>query len=135
MYVIPPNREMSLLRGSLQLSLPAKPRGHNMPINTFFYSIARNYNEAAMGIILSGTGTDGSLGLKAIIEAGGTSLVNPAEMEADVGRSLKDIKSSLVGSDLTQEAQAVLDTLESHESEVRTEEGGIYLARIQPYRT
>lgn len=70
-YVMPPNREMSVSLGTLQLSPPAQPRGHNMPINTFFSSMAREYDEAATGIILSGTGTDGTLGLKAILEAGG----------------------------------------------------------------
>lgn len=74
-YVMPPSREMRVSRGRLQLTLPTKPRGHNLPINTFFQSMAGGYDEAATGIILSGTGTDGTLGLKAILEAGGMTLV------------------------------------------------------------
>lgn len=74
-YVMPPNREMTVSCGSLQLTPPLKPRGHNLPINTFFNSMARDADEAATGIILSGTGSDGTLGLKAIMEAGGITLV------------------------------------------------------------
>ena len=74
-YVMPPNSEMTVSRGTLQLTPPLKPRGHNLPINTFFYSLARDGDEAATGIILSGTGSDGTLGLKAIMEAGGITMV------------------------------------------------------------
>lgn len=74
-YVIPPNREMAILNGALQLSVPERPRGQRMPIDTFLRSLAQDQAENAVGIIFSGTGTDGTLGLRAILGGGGISLV------------------------------------------------------------
>jgi two-component system CheB/CheR fusion protein len=74
-YVIPPNREMQIFHGLLQLSMPEVARGHRMPIDTFLRSLAEDQAEYAVGIILSGTGTDGTLGLRAILGAGGVTLV------------------------------------------------------------
>ena len=71
LYIIPPNREMSLLKGNLTLSpRPARPQ-HHLPINQFFISLADQYREKAIGILLSGNPPDGTLGLKAIKAAGG----------------------------------------------------------------
>src|SRR5215216_2110877 len=73
LYVIPPNRSLTLNDGTLTLSTrPIKPYKH-LPINLFFTSIADNYKEKAIGVLLSGNGTDGTLGLKAIKAAGGIS--------------------------------------------------------------
>jgi two-component system CheB/CheR fusion protein len=74
-YVIPPNRDMAIFHGVLQLSVPEKARGLRMPIDAFLRSLAEDQSERAVGIILSGTGTDGTLGLRAILGAGGVSLV------------------------------------------------------------
>ena len=74
-YVIPPNRDMAIFHGVLQLSVPEQPRGQRMPIDAFLRSLAEDQGEQAVGIILSGTGTDGTLGLRAILGAGGVSLV------------------------------------------------------------
>ena len=74
-YVIRPNRDMSIVHGVLQLSVPEQPRGLRMPIDAFLRSLADDRGENAIGIILSGTGTDGTLGLRAILGAGGVSLV------------------------------------------------------------
>ena len=65
-YVIPPNKDMSLLRGVLHLLDPAAPRGLRLPIDFFFRSLADDTEERSIGVILSGMGTDGTLGLKAI---------------------------------------------------------------------
>jgi two-component system, chemotaxis family, CheB/CheR fusion protein len=70
-YVIPPNRDMAIFHGALQLSVPEQPRGHRMPIDSFLRSLAEDQGERAVGVILSGTGTDGTLGLRAILGAGG----------------------------------------------------------------
>lgn len=78
-YVIPPNREMAIFHGVLQLSIPEQPRGHRMPIDHFLRSLAEDQGEHAIGIILSGTGTDGTQGLRAILGAGGISLVQEPE--------------------------------------------------------
>jgi two-component system, chemotaxis family, CheB/CheR fusion protein len=74
-YIIPPNREMAIFHGVLQLTLPEQPRGQRMPIDAFLRSLAEDQQENAIGIILSGTGTDGTLGLRAILGAGGLTLV------------------------------------------------------------
>ncbi|KIL99595.1 Chemotaxis protein methyltransferase CheR [Paramagnetospirillum magnetotacticum MS-1] len=83
-YVIPPNRDMALLRGTLQLSLPEQPRGQRMPIDSFLRSLAEDQAENAVGIILSGTGSDGTLGLRTILGNGGLTLVqDPATAKFD----------------------------------------------------
>ncbi len=74
-YVLPPNRKMAIFHGALQLSTPELPRGQRMVIDSFLRSLAEDQNENAIGIILSGTGTDGTLGLRAIQGAGGITLV------------------------------------------------------------
>jgi two-component system CheB/CheR fusion protein len=61
-YIIPPNRDMEILHGELQLSVPAIPRGQRLPIDSFLRSLAEDQQENAIGIILSGTGSDGTQG-------------------------------------------------------------------------
>ncbi|KAF3997761.1 SAM-dependent methyltransferase [Glaciimonas immobilis] len=73
-YVIPPNRDMTIKAGTLHLSVPKVPRGQRMAIDVFLSSLAKDQGPKAIGIILSGTGTDGTIGLTAILGAGGTSL-------------------------------------------------------------
>jgi two-component system CheB/CheR fusion protein len=65
-YVVPPNQNLSILNGTLQLMELSKPRGANLPIDSFFRALARDQGPNAVGIILSGTGSDGTLGVKAI---------------------------------------------------------------------
>ena len=70
-YIIPPNRDMAFLNGALQLMQPAAPRGQRLPIDFFFRSLAQDQHERAIGIVLSGTGSDGTLGVRAIKDEGG----------------------------------------------------------------
>ena len=65
-HVLPPNTEMVIMHGTLLLKKPKEPRGLRLPIDTFFRSLAEDQRDKAIGIILSGNGTDGTLGLKAI---------------------------------------------------------------------
>jgi len=65
-YVIPPNSDMSILHGVLHLLDPAAPRGLRLPVDFFFRSLADDADERSIGVVLSGMGTDGTLGLKAI---------------------------------------------------------------------
>ena len=65
-YVIPPNKDLTILRGTLHLIDQVQPRGANLPIDSFFRSLAQDQGRNAVCIILSGTGTDGTLGVKAI---------------------------------------------------------------------
>ena len=70
-YIIPPNRNMAFLNGSLQLLEPTEPRGLRMPIDFFFRSLAQDQRERAIAIVLSGTGSDGTLGVRCIKGEGG----------------------------------------------------------------
>ncbi len=74
-YVIPPNKDMSMLHATLHLLDPVEPRGLRLPIDFFFRSIADDQQQQGIGVILSGMGSDGSLGLRAIKEKGGVSFV------------------------------------------------------------
>jgi two-component system CheB/CheR fusion protein len=74
-YVIPPNKSMSILNGALYLMVPVESRGLRLPINIFFRSLADDMQDKSIGVILSGMGSDGSLGLKAIKEKNGIVLV------------------------------------------------------------
>jgi len=83
-YVIPPNKDMSILHGVLHLLEPASPRGLRLPIDFFLRSLAQDQQERSIGVILSGMGSDGTLGLRAIKEKGGVVLVqDPASAKFD----------------------------------------------------
>lgn len=71
LYVIPPNRDMSIMHGALHLFTPAAPRGQRLPIDFFFKSLAEDLRQLAVGVILSGMGSDGTVGLRAIKENAG----------------------------------------------------------------
>ena len=83
-YVIPPNKDMSILHGMLHLLEPAAPRGLRLPIDFFLRSLAQDQQERSVGVILSGMGSDGTLGLRAIKEKAGVVLVqDPASAKFD----------------------------------------------------
>jgi len=65
-YIIPPNRDMAFLNGKLQLLEPGSPHGQRLPIDFFFRSLAQDQCERAICIVLSGTGSDGTQGVRAI---------------------------------------------------------------------
>jgi len=83
-YIIPPNRDMAFLNGALQLLEPSAPRGQRLPIDFFFRSLAQDQHERAIGIVLSGTGSDGTQGIRAIKAEGGMVMAQtPASTEYD----------------------------------------------------
>ena len=83
-YVIPPNRDLSLLHGHLHLLEPTAARGLRLPIDFFFRSLALDQGEDAIGVVLSGMGSDGTQGLKAIKAAAGLTFVQaPATAKYD----------------------------------------------------
>lgn len=83
-YVIPPNSDMSILHGVLHLFEPAAPRGLRLPIDSFLLSLAEDRHKQSIGVILSGMGSDGTIGLRAIKEKGGLTLVQePASAKFD----------------------------------------------------
>ena len=83
-YIIPPAYDMAFLGGTLQLLPPVEPHGQRLPIDFFFRSLAQDLHERAIGIVLSGTGSDGTLGVRAIKGEGGMAMAqNPSSAEFD----------------------------------------------------
>ena len=78
-YVIPPNSDLRVQRGLLHLSKPVQPRGMRLPIDTLFCSLAREQGDRAIGVVLSGMGSDGTVGLQAIKIQGGLTLAQQPE--------------------------------------------------------
>ena len=74
-YIIPPNKDMSILHGVLHLLRPVAARGLRLPIDFFLRSLAQDRQDHSIGVILSGMGSDGTLGLRAIKEKAGLVLV------------------------------------------------------------
>ncbi|MBK8906935.1 MAG: PAS domain-containing protein [Rhodospirillales bacterium] len=84
LVIIPPNATLTISGGVLRLARPAPPRTHRTPIDTFFRSLASDQGERAIAIVLSGTGSDGTHGLKAVKEAGGFTIIqDPATAKYD----------------------------------------------------
>jgi two-component system CheB/CheR fusion protein len=83
-YVIPPGAELTVVDGRLHLAEPAQPRGKRLPIDVLFCSLARDQGERAVGVVLSGMGADGTIGLQAIKAQGGLTLAQePASAQFD----------------------------------------------------
>ena len=92
-YVIPPNSDLVYRDGLLHLLKPTEPHGHRMPIDFFFRSLAEEKKEQAIGIVLSGTGSDGTLGIRSIKAEGGMVMAQTSESSeyASMPRSVIDI--------------------------------------------
>ena len=83
-YVIPPNKDLSLLHDKLHLFDPSMPRGLRLPIDFFLRSLAESCGEHAIGVVLSGMGSDGVFGLRAIKEKNGLTLAqDPGSAQAE----------------------------------------------------
>jgi len=95
-YIITPNHDMALLNGSLQVLEPSAPRGQRLPIDFFFKSLAADLGERAIGIVLSGTGSDGTLGVRAIKDAGGMVMVQTPDSAEFGGMPRSAIATGLV---------------------------------------
>jgi two-component system CheB/CheR fusion protein len=74
-YIIPPNKDLSILHGWLYVLDAVAPRGMHLPIDFFFRVLAEDQGEHAIGVILSGMGSDGTLGMRALKEKSGLTLV------------------------------------------------------------
>ncbi len=102
-YIIQPNKNLALLQGKLRLTEQSAVRGLRLPIDFFFRSLAQDRGEQSIGIVLSGNGTDGTLGLRAIKAAGGMAMAQePASAEFD-GMPRSAIGSGLADFVLTPE--------------------------------
>ena len=97
-YLIPPGAYLAIRDGVLRLSKPRERHGARMPFDFFLRSLAEECGERAICAILSGTGTDGSLGLKAVKEKGGLVIVQDPEEAAFDGMPRSAIMSG--GADL-----------------------------------
>jgi two-component system CheB/CheR fusion protein len=98
-HVIPPNREMELFDGTLLLTVPNAPRGQRMAVDGFFRSLADERGAQAIGVVLSGTGSDGALGLQAIHDAGGICMAQEpgsAKFDGMPSAALRAVPGSLV---------------------------------------
>ncbi|NVO18849.1 MAG: PAS domain-containing protein [Bacteroidetes bacterium] len=83
-YVIPPNKSMSILKGVLHLFEPVEARGLRLPVDFFLCSLAEDLLDRSIAVILSGMGSDGSIGIKSIKEKNGIVLVQePASAKFD----------------------------------------------------
>jgi len=112
LYVIRPGNYLSTACGLLQLSKPTAPRGTHLPFDFLLSSLAEAYGTRAVCIVLSGTGTDGSLGLTAIRKRGGLVIVqDPEEAEYD-GMPRSAIATGAV--DLVLQASEMPDALATH---------------------
>src|SRR5438105_1927280 len=95
-YLIPPNACLSVKNGRLQLSDFSEPRGFRRPIDVFFRSLADDQGANAACVVLSGTGADGSEGLRAVKEAGGLTLVQDPETAKYDGMPKSAVSTGLV---------------------------------------
>ena len=106
-YIIPPGKDMAFVNGSLQLLEPSAPRGQRLPIDFFFRSLARDQRERAICIVLSGTGSDGTLGVRAIKGEGGMAMAqSPNTTEYD-GMPKSAIATGLIDYELPPAEMAV----------------------------
>jgi two-component system, chemotaxis family, CheB/CheR fusion protein len=99
-YIIPPNRDMAFVNGTLQLLEPAAPRGQRLPIDFFFHSLAADQHERAVGIVLSGTGSDGTMGVRAIKGEGGMVMAQSTASSEFDGMPRSAIATGLVDYEL-----------------------------------
>lgn len=95
-YIIPPNHDMAFIQGALHLLEPLAPHGQRLPINYFFKTLADDQRELAIGIILSGTGSDGTLGIRAIKDAGGMVMAQNTDSSEFDGMPSSAIATGLV---------------------------------------
>ncbi|MFE8584231.1 CheR family methyltransferase [Sphingomonas sp. NCPPB 2930] len=108
-YIIPPGRGLAIRGGVLELTDFIQPRGLRRPIDDFFLSLASDQQANAACVILSGTGADGTTGLRAIKENGGVSVVQKPESARYDGMPLSAVGTGLV--DFVKPAGEILDCL------------------------
>ena len=95
-YVIPPNTTLTIANGVLRLTPRGEARGPHLPIEQFFMSLAADRETGANGVILSGIGTDGTLGLEEIKAAGGITFAQSEHSAKYAGMPQSAIRSGCV---------------------------------------
>ena len=107
-YVIPPGKYLSVSDGELQLSEPTEARGHRMAVDFFLRSLAAEPQQSSVAIILSGTGSDGTIGAKLIKEVGGLVIAQDPATAVHDGMPRSIINTGMVDHVLAPEAMAEL---------------------------
>jgi two-component system, chemotaxis family, CheB/CheR fusion protein len=95
-YVIAPDQELTIRGGVVHTNKPTAPRGHRHPVDSFFRSLAEDQGERAIAIVLSGTGTNGSLGLRFIKAEGGIAIAQDPESAGFGGMPRSAIGTGIV---------------------------------------
>ncbi|MBN2672018.1 MAG: chemotaxis protein CheR, partial [Deltaproteobacteria bacterium] len=124
-YLIPPRQNLRIFHGKLVLQEQVTRVGVNLPIDIFLRSLAEEKGEKAIGVILSGTGSDGARGIRAIKEAGGIVMVQSEESAKFDGMPKAAIATGVADFVLTpsQLAQRLLDfVLHPNESNIERSE-------------
>jgi chemotaxis methyl-accepting protein methylase/signal transduction histidine kinase len=96
-YTTPGDKDIRVVDGRLRLSKPTEPPGRRRPVDHLLRSLGRDQRQRAIGIILSGTGSDGALGLKDVVENGGIVLAQAPETAQFDGMPRSAIATGLVG--------------------------------------
>jgi two-component system CheB/CheR fusion protein len=95
-YTTPADNDIAVKDGCIRLSRPTEVRGRRLPVDQLFSSLGRDRRERAIGIILSGTGSDGALGLKEIVANGGIVLVQDPKTAQFDGMPRSAVATGLV---------------------------------------
>jgi two-component system CheB/CheR fusion protein len=95
-YTSPSDKDIRVKDGQIRLSTPTEIRGRRLPVDQLFRSLGQDQRERAIGIVLSGTGSDGALGLKDIAANGGMVLVQAPETAQFDGMPRSAIATGLV---------------------------------------
>jgi two-component system CheB/CheR fusion protein len=95
-YLNPPDKNVTIINRQLYLTKPLHAHGLNLPIDSFFRSLSEDLAEKAICIILSGTATDGTLGIKAVKGGGGMAMVQDPDSAKYAGMPNSAIATGLV---------------------------------------
>jgi two-component system, chemotaxis family, CheB/CheR fusion protein len=95
-YVIRPDRELTIDRRVLHLASPRERRGARHPVDMFFRSLADDQEDCAIGIVLSGSGSNGSAGIRTIKEKGGLTIAQDPETAAHTGMPRNSIATGII---------------------------------------
>jgi two-component system CheB/CheR fusion protein len=95
-YIIPPNHDLSFRAGFLHLHAPSAPRGQRNPVDYFFRSLAEELESRAIAIVLSGTGSDGTQGVRAIKAGNGMVMAQDSESTQYDGMPRSAIATGMV---------------------------------------
>ena len=119
--IVPPNFDVTTKDGELRLTIAGNETRPKPSVDAFFQSIAKVYGRRSVGIILSGTGSDGSEGIRAIKENGGVTIVQDSESAKYDGMPKSAFETGLVDAVLPPEqiAEQLFSILQNREAEIR----------------